>query len=73
MGYPKKETVSTNAHHPDARVRDPGVEVARNGGFRRGIHTDVSIACFVHVCVEFVRVDVAWAMHTNSGVARRPR
>jgi hypothetical protein len=71
-GYPKKETVSTNSHHPDARVRDPGVEVARNGGFRRRIHTDVSIACFVHVCVEFVRVDVAWAMHTKSGVARRP-
>ena len=72
-GYPKKETVSTNSHHPDARVRDPGVEVAINGGFRRRIHTDVSIACFLHVCVEFVRVDVAWAMHTKSGVARRPR
>ena len=55
----KKETVSTNSHHPDARVRDPGVEVARNGGFRRRIHTDVSIPCFVHVCVEFVRVHVA--------------
>ena len=49
------------------------MEVARNGGFRRRINTDVSEACFVRVRVEFVRVHVACVVHAKSGVARRPR
>lgn len=72
-GYPKKETVSTNSHHPDARVRDPGVEVARNGGFRRRINTDPFKSCFMRMSVECARVHVACVVHAKSGVARRPR
>jgi hypothetical protein len=69
----QKKKQSQRTVSPDARVRDLGVEVARNGGFRRRINTDPSKSCFMRMGVECARVNVVCVVHAKSGVARRPR
>ena len=69
----QKKKQSQRTVSSDARVRDLGVEVARNGGFRRRINTDPFKSCFMRMSVECARVHVACVVHAKSGVARRPR
>ena len=69
----QKKKQSQRTVSPDARVRDPMMEVARNGGFRRRINTDPSKSCFMRMGVECARVNVVCVVHAKSGVARRPR
>ena len=69
----QKKKQSQRTVSPDARVRDPMMEVARNGGFRRRINTDPFKSCFMRMSVECARVHVACVVHAKSGVARRPR
>ena len=69
----QKKKQSQRTVSPDARVRDPMMEVARNGGFRRRITTDAYFSCVLRVCVHHVRAHVACAMFSESVQSRRPR
>jgi hypothetical protein len=69
----QKKKQSQRTVSPDARVRDPMMEVARNGGFRRRITTDAYFSCVLRVCVHHARVHVACAMFLEAVQSRRPR
>ena len=69
----QKKKQSQRTVSPDAHVRDPMMEVARNGGFRRRITTDAYFSCVLRVCVHHARVHVACAMFLEAVQSRRPR